>query len=63
MAITERVSVIEIDFINDIVLVNNDIEADLIFPGRTTKKVKIRGELKQRFLERVVDDFYKLCQS
>tara|TARA_B100000035_G_scaffold267550_1_gene240646 strand:- start:3451 stop:4404 length:954 start_codon:yes stop_codon:yes gene_type:complete len=58
MAITERVSVIEIDFINDIVLVNNDIEADLVFPGRTTKKVKIRGELKQRFLERVVDDFW-----
>jgi len=58
MTTRERISLIEIDFVNDIILINNDIEADLMYPGRKTKKVKIKGELKERFLDRAVDDFW-----
>jgi hypothetical protein len=55
---TIQVSVLEIDFVNDIILFNTDILADLEFPGRKTKKLEMDEVLKKRFLEKVVDPFW-----
>jgi len=56
---TTKVSVLEVDFVNDIISFNSDILADLeILGGRKSKKLEMDELLKQRFLEEVVDPIW-----
>lgn len=55
---TIRVSLLDVDFVNDIIYYNSDIAADLISARAGGKKIKLDPLLKERFIERVLDPFW-----
>lgn len=55
---TIQVSVLDVDFVNDIIYFNDDISADLVSVRSGGKKIKLDPLLKERFIERVLDPFW-----